>query len=272
MNKNEALASKNFNAYSAIESLESFKTEKEILEYRERRIHRYSDHAQFILDQLGRQNDIKILEVGSGSSGLLFNLNDQCSNFKAIGVEYSPSRWRFAEKWKADSKAHGITNLNNDFSKIKYSQKDLDAYIVIDNTFSYLYPENKNYPDILLKQAHDHLKPNGFILIDVINYHDRIKKGNEKIWSQFPNSDPFKYGLYSFELLKDNMLITKSIFINRNLEEEIKEDVSYIYTIDNLNQLLKKNNFVMKGIYGDFQNSKFNENKSKRLIIKAIKE
>ncbi len=264
----------NFSSYANVESFENFSNPDEVKAYRERRLKRYEEHAEFITRYLSLENslkDVSVLEVGSGSSGLLYSLNKRIPRFKAYGVEISSSRWKFAEAWKKDENIKNIENLNQDFSKLSTPISELNAYIVIDNTFSYLAPENSEYPELLVKTAFSSLAPKGFILIDVINYSERMKKGSETFWSQFPDTDPFKYGLYSFEVVDQQTVVTKSVFIKRNFTEEVKVDVSHFYSEESLKNILKKNGFKVEGVFGSFKGDSFQTMTSPRLIMIARK-
>jgi SAM-dependent methyltransferase len=264
----------NFQSYANIEAMENFSGPEEIQAYRQRRLDRYKDHITFIMENCAAKTDgkgFRVMEVGSGNSGLLYALNLQIKGFQGYGVEISTSRWKFAEKWKADEKIGTVENINQNFSDVSADIRELNSFIVIDNTFSYLAPENAQYPQMLVRTAFERLQSGGTIVIDVINYDDRMKKGSETFWTQFPDSDPFKYGLYSFDVVDQQTVVTKSVFIKRNLTEEVKVDVSRFYRAQDLHELLKKEGFEVLGTYGSFKKENFDPVKSQRLVVLARK-
>ncbi len=264
----------NFQSYANIEAMDNFSGPEEIQAYRQRRLDRYQDHVSFIAENCAAKSNgqgFRMMEVGSGNSGLLYALRKKISSFQGYGVEISTSRWKFAEKWKADEKITNVENINDDFSKVSPLINDLNCFVVIDNTFSYLAPENAQYPQMLVRTAFERLQSGGTILIDVINYDDRMKKGSETFWTQFPDTDPFKYGLYSFDVINQETVVTKSVFIKRNMTEEVKVDVSRFYRAQDLHEILKKESFEVLGTYGSFKKESFDPAKSQRLVVLARK-
>jgi SAM-dependent methyltransferase len=267
-----SLGAINLTSYAHIEALENFESPQEIQSYRQRRLDRYKSHVEFILKHCRRTDQpFQVLEVGSGNSGLLYALAKKVQKFKAFGVEISTSRWKFAEIWKNDEKISNVQNLNQNFSEVPKDIRDLNCYLVIDNTFSYLAPENSEYPAMLLRQASEKLLPGGTLVIDIINYQDRVRKGSETFWNQFPDSDPFKYGLYSFDVVDPQTVVTKSVFIKRNLTEEVKVDVSRFYRQEDLKQMLQSHGFEVQGVFGSFAEETFDPVKSQRLVVLARK-
>jgi hypothetical protein len=90
-------------------------------------------------------------------------------------------------------------------------------------------------------------------------------------WIQFPETDPFKYGLYSYEVLNPEIIVTKSVFISRKFTEDVKIDVSYFYSQNSLTELVKSIGFQVTGIYGSFKKESFIPKSSERLILLARK-
>ena len=92
----------NLNAYSNIESLEHYSTSKELEDRREERKLFYKKHLQFF-QRKNFGEKICAVEIGSGSSVLLYLLAENNILSNGIGIELAKNRWQFAEKWKADN-------------------------------------------------------------------------------------------------------------------------------------------------------------------------
>ena len=71
---------------------------------------------------------------------------------KGVGIELAKKRWEFAEKWKFDENFNRVTNINENFADVKLEKNKFDFFICIDNTFTYLGPENNKYPELMLKK------------------------------------------------------------------------------------------------------------------------
>ena len=142
-----------------------------------------------------------------------------------------------------------------------------DWFIVIDNTFTYLDPVNVSYPLQLLQSAFDAIRPGGRIILDFFNYSKREPDVELQQWNAFPNNDPYSYGLYSHRI--DNGINTsKTIFIKRNTaEEEIKVELSKVYSLNEITILLESVGFSIDEIFSTFSEDPFVENESERLVI-----
>ena len=126
----------------------------------------------------------------------------------------------------------------------------------------------------MLKQAYDALTPDGHLLLDFINYQPLIRDDlNLKTWNQFDIRDKYSYGLYDRRYLsEENIIKNKKIYLLRNsFDEEIHIELSFVYTIESIKELLSNNRFVVKKIYSDFDENAYDEDVSERLVILATK-
>ena len=260
----------NLHAYNSIELLSAYKTKESLQEYRNSRIIRYQAHANFILNR-SKSNPVSIIEIGSGSSVLLYMIAQKNILTKGIGIELSKSRYEFAEQWKKDDGYEMVENINKNFVDVEIGNKIWDWFIVIDNTFTYLSPEDENYPSLLLKKAFDGLKEGGRIIIDFINYARRMQDIEYKSWSAFASNDPFSYGLYSNKIT-NGINRSESIFIKRDGSESKKIEFSKVYSLEQLNILLSKHGFIVDEVLATFDEQTFNDNESERLLVVARKK
>jgi len=152
----------NIRAYEAIEAIDNFSSFEEIVAYRKRRIERYAPVGTFIAKRSGNPTSkLSVVEVGSGSSALLYGMARENRLKHAVGIELSRSRFDFAERWKSDDGYRVVQNVNQNFVCVDLQQEAFDWFIVIDNTFTYLYPENATYPNELLRRAFKALRGGG---------------------------------------------------------------------------------------------------------------
>ena len=73
---------RNFKAYANNENLESYSSQSEIERYREQRMKRYDSQICFIKKRTTSPST-KMVEIGSGSSVLLYGLDDVLEDFSA---------------------------------------------------------------------------------------------------------------------------------------------------------------------------------------------
>lgn len=258
----------NIKAYNSIEALGNFSSPEEIAAYRARRKARCAPVASFIAQRMAKHADkCSVAEVGSGSSALLYQLASEGILEKAVGIELSTSRFDFAEKWKADEHHSCVTNINQDFSSVELAPDGFDWFIVSDNTFTYLYPEDPAYPGLLLQRAFTALRKGGRILLDFINYDRRTPNIEIQQWNIFPKSDPFAYGLYSHRIAA-GINTTESIFIKRDGEgQERKLELSKVYSLDDISRLLSASGFRVTEAFAGFTGETYQRDVSERLVV-----
>jgi SAM-dependent methyltransferase len=261
----------NRNAYSDIENMASFTEQDELQRYREYRIKRYQPVVGFVSRHNQNARHQHFVEIGSGSSALLYALYKAGLLASGTGIELSTSRHNFAQAWKEEHGYSVIENINADFSEITLGQEATDWYIVIDNTFTYLEPENRDFPDQILEQPYSCLKKGGRLLLDFINYAKREVGRDYQQWVVFPESDPYSYGLYSNRIDSDGFNQSISIYIKRDGTESQKVEYSGVYSQADIEQLVMAKGFVVESIHADFNGSGFQPDTSDRLVLLAIK-
>src|SRR5262249_21780232 len=122
--------------------------------------------AQLIGTQISRGRRLKVLELCSGSSRLLFSLHQKGLLETGVGVEVSPSRHRFAEAWKSALGATSITNVLGSVENYQFPDIDFDLIIIIDSALSYLYPCDPGLPCTVLQSCRARLAPAGIVLFE----------------------------------------------------------------------------------------------------------
>ena len=159
----------NVKAYESTESLGNFDNEQ-MSAYRKDRLCRYHPICEFIRRHGPSNEPLSVVEIGSGSSALLYSLAIGKALKHGLGIELSKSRFEFAELWKAQEGFGCVENRNANFAETNIEEGRYDWFLVVDNTFTYLHPENTAYPHELLARGFLSLKSRGRIVLDFFNY------------------------------------------------------------------------------------------------------
>ncbi len=263
----------NFTAYEEVDLLANFSSHDEIIAHRRRRMEKYNPAANFIANQLtNRDAKLSVVEIGSGNSALLYKLARQGILKHGVGIESSKSRFDFAEQWKADDGYDVVENVNDNFASVALDCGAYDLYVVIDNTFTYLYPEHSAYPDLLLQSAYTALRPGGSILLDFINY-TRLEPGIElRQWHALHEDDPFSYGLYSTKIA-DGINTTALTYIRRNGGSPTGwVEYSKIYSLAELTELMNIHGFKVSEVFSDFNRARYDAERSERMVVLATRD
>ena len=101
---------KNLNAYNGYELFYDY---DEIKKYRQSKLDGSEKNLKFI--KFFFKEKINILELGSGNSKLLYNLNSKNMLNFGYGFEISNDRFNFAENWKKDLKINNVKNICDNF-------------------------------------------------------------------------------------------------------------------------------------------------------------
>lgn len=259
----------NLSAYEGAESLSNFGTREEIDAYRNSRLLKYRSATDFLIKRSAHL-PVSVFEVGSGSSALLYVLARGKVLKSGVGIELSRSRFEFAELWKSDDGYEAVTNYNRNFAAVELQRAAFDWCIVIDNTFTYLHPEDPEYPRQLLRQAFSALNEGGRVLLDFINYARRTPGTDYRDWTAFAALDPFSYGLYSHRI-DSGVNCSESIFIKREGGESRKKELSKVYALEELGHLLGECGFEIKEAFASFDEAPYVASSSDRLVVVAAK-
>lgn len=256
-------------AYDGIEQISSFASEEALRGYRRARIAKYKAAVEFM--SLRSPAATAVLEVGSGSSALLYALAQAGCLREGLGIELSRSRHEFAERWKRDEGETRVTNVNGSFDEVEMASSRWDWFAVIDNTFTYLYPEDASYPAQLLGKAFKTLNREGRVLLDVINYAKRVPGVDYRQWAQFADTDPYAFGLYSSRV-ENGINSDESIFIKRDGSQWRKREQSKVYSLTELTSLLESCGFVVDEVFGNLAEQPYAALESDRLVVVAGKQ
>jgi hypothetical protein len=259
----------NFISYNDKGNLSYFKDRKELDSYRRQHINKQMPCVNLLKSLF--TYPIKVIEIGSGYSSLLYALRDNLRLKIGVGIDVSETSYNFAEKWKEDWDYNQIINLHGNALEIPFL-KNTDIIIAIDNVFTFLYPEDSTYPTLFLEKTYKSLRCEGKLLLEMSNYYPLTQKLVANYWNTLPSTDIFKYGLHeNIFHWKENIVEAKSIFISKDGIISEKTDISWFYRVSDIKLLLHKNGFKIVNIMSTFSGEVYDETTSVKLIILAEK-
>jgi SAM-dependent methyltransferase len=154
---------KNLNAYNGYELFYDY---DEIKKYRQSKLDDCEKNLKFI--KCFFKEKINILELGSGNSKLLYNLNSKNMLNFGYGFEISSDRFNFAENWKKDLKINNVKNICDNFLNLgKYNLSEIDLCYMPDLSFQFCEPISDGSEFDLLSAIYQSLKDNGKIIIEL---------------------------------------------------------------------------------------------------------
>jgi SAM-dependent methyltransferase len=263
----------NLHSYDEVENLANFANGQEIELYRQERLNSVSDTANFIRKNIYKSVPLSVLDIGSGSSCLLYRLKDERMLERGVGVELSKSRHAFAEKWKEAGHYREITNTNIDAREFQAAPGTFDLCTVLDHTFALFYPVDTAMPENMLKKIHALLKPQGILILEITLFAKANKiwevTDNYTEWTELPVTNKFRYALYSTTYDKKNDIIraeSRYLFRN-NLQEKQKVEFYKKYDLSSLTEILKKFYFQINEIFENFQGKSFDPTVSERFLV-----
>lgn len=266
----------NLLAYEGVENLSSFKSKQALEDYRSERI-AFAKEAVDFIDRNLNSHQLSVMDIGSGSSCLLYALQENNLLTKGVGVEISKSRHAFAQKWKQEAAHDNVENILGDIADIEFDCEIFDLCLIVDNTFAYLQPIHPDLPKLTLDKAHAALKPGAFLLIEISTYPDAksiLKISSQyQEWVELPETNAFKYALYGSTMVSDeHILRVESRYLAREGQDTIKVEYSRLYTLAELETILQYSGFEVEGVYSSFAQQPYCEGESDRLIITARKQ
>ncbi len=259
--------SANLQAYADVETPDLYDPEA-LLSYRESRLQRARPCIDFIR-QHSRARRLAVAEVGSGSSALLYGLELAGKLARGLAIEFSRTRHEFAEVWRRDGQFRFVTNVCGDFAAVDMPADAFDALVVVDNTFSYLQPENAAYPSRLLEKARRCLRNDGLLVLEVENYLDLREEESRTLAVKLDETNPFRSASYRLEYdALTNSVRKDSVYVLRSGEEKRKVEFSFVYSPEELTRLLEEHGFMTELICGDFGGGGFGLD-SKAIVVAA---
>ncbi len=236
-----------------------FNTEEYLDVYR----HRNEDDAKGLVDLILSKVNIppgsKILDMacGAGRHSILFAQH----GFKVTAVDLSEKLIKVAKKTAAEVNLN-IDFIESDLRHFAISEK-FDLVVNLFTSFGYFEKDNENFK--IIKTAFDHLKENGFFIIDFFNQGYVEKNLINKSVDIIPG------GLITQERKIENSRVEKLITINKyDVEQKFLESVR-MFKPEELISAVVSTGFNVHEVLGDFDGNSFSFSTSPRVIIFARK-
>jgi len=265
----------NLTSYDEVEALANYRSPAELESYRAERLAFGMSRARFALTKSAAPPPARVIEIGAGSSALLYAMETEGALENAIAIEISPSRHEFAERWKADKRFQRVQNRCVDFASAAFDPDSADLFLCLDNTLSYIGPEDAGYARKLVESAFRTLKPGGTLIIEIHNQEKVISALHEnerQFRTDLPSTNAFKFALYRQTLDRQkNWLRSESIYVGRNGSERRKVDLEAIYNRAAVEALLSAAAFGALEFFGDYNGAPFDVVLSDYLIALARK-
>ncbi len=267
-------------AYKNIESPKNFSSDKELMNYRELLLKRAKKKEIPLLKKLILKKS-NILEIGSGNSRLLYSLNGAGLLKEGVGVEISPSRYKFAEEWRKDLKIKNVKNICKDILSWKNYRKYkgyFDTVLCLTGIFPFFAVLEKEGDKKALDLIRFVLKDKGQAIIEIDTFNKEIdlcKTNNNRVrlWGEYYKDDPFRFELIKFNWNpRNNILTAKTYNLKRNelFVDGPTTKIFKIYNKKELHRLLTKFRFSNIKLYSNYDYEKpFWNNQTKNLIIQA---
>jgi SAM-dependent methyltransferase len=255
---------KNFLAYDNYEVFNN-KIEEDV--YRHSKLKSCDEQVNFVKKK-AKKDKIVFLELGSGNSKMLFNLEKNKILDVGYGIEFSKSRFDFSQKWKEDCDIKNVFNFNHDFLEFDYeSIKKVDLVFCVDLAFQFCEPIKKGSDVYLLNKIYNQINEGGLIILELdgcSNIIDTIPFSN-KIWEEFPETDPWRFSLWNCKY-ENSLLEWDKIFIGRKGEISETKITLKIYNKEEICQLLKNIGFININLYSNWTMDKFENDKHSFII------
>lgn len=188
--------------------------------------------------QLSKESKVLDLMCGYGRHAIAFARNGIHVTAVDNLHDYVSELSEVVENEKLPVKA--ITEKVLDFK----SDELFDLVICMGNSFNFLAP---NEVDLLLNNIQGQLKPNGYFLINSWSITEiALKTFRENSWSQLDNK---KFLVESKLLFSPTRIETDSIIISEDGVSESKKGIDYLYSLNEMEYLLKTAGLTMQQAY-----------------------
>lgn len=225
----------NLISYQNVESIQLNLPEDGFKRYCELKLLSAEDDKAFIREHIYQGRPMEVCEIGCGNGKLLLSMERDHMISHAVGYETSEARCKFANKFLSGYGSKKIEIINSNFLDAHESADKYDLIVLVDIVWlliSSLYDEAEQDA---MEWIYKNLRSGGAVLFELEDYSRQIehiqKEGAYRFWEEFPEDDPFKYGLYKMDLDTDNNVVDEKVFIRRDgMKEETFKNIIRSYT------------------------------------------
>jgi SAM-dependent methyltransferase len=208
------------NSFEGVEEIASFANADAIEAYRANRLNKVALHGDWLARQTSRPSPFVVVDVGAGSSCLLYSFANSGNLSHGVAIEPARSRHQFAERWRLDGGYDHVENVCATFDQILPRRASADMVLLLDNTLSYMYSQNERHPQLVASMAAEWLRPGGILVIEVLDYASMPRCEQ---YIETPLDPRFRASSYYIELLTDGTVISETTSHPRNGNAPIKK-------------------------------------------------
>ncbi len=218
--------------------------------------------VDFILEQLNVAPGAVILDLGCGQGEVCVELARR--GYAVVGYDLSVYQLAMAGDNAQRAQAK-INFLQGDMREMAFEQM-FDAVLCWDTTFGY-FEEEKNLD--VLTRIRNALKPNGRILIDVMNRDFAARETPYNHW--FEGDGCVCMDDMNLDWITNRLRVKRSIILDDGRSKELQYSVR-LYTLAELGRMLHDSGFRVSAVSGDVSTKgAFFGPHSPRIIISASK-
>ena len=219
--------------------------------------------TQFIKEILKTQG--LILDLACGTGRHIIPLSKE--GYDVVGLDISPNLLKIAKNRVGD-----ILVIRADMRHLPFRQEIFAAATSIDTSFGYLATEDEDLQS--LKELRRTLKLNGALVIDVFNREQLIRKYTDK-----SSVNPKEREYHSFFLSQKRTIDKSGSTLQDLWTARDKADGKIrvfmhrvrLYPHNVLQDLLKKADFRVEGVYGDYDGQKFSPESNRLILVASAK-
>lgn len=239
----------------------------------DKRLNREKDFFKKHLEKIS-QKEGEILDLGCGIGHHLMMFAEW--GFKGFGIDFSDVSIDMAiQKAKEAKFDHLLNYVSADMRDLTNTieGRTFDLIICVGNSFA-LFPKNER--ENIINQAISALKPEGKLILQVVNY---MKHNNETEWTINPNvfrNDEGKLSFFVRILEWESEKKEKVLMYVQRLHQDSDNPTEFVHSQklaefyvpkkDDFNYL-KKNRKIATNFFGDFLGKEFEESASNDLIV-----
>jgi SAM-dependent methyltransferase len=172
----------------------------------------------------------------------------------------------------AKNRLGDISVVRADMRHLPFRQEIFAAATSVDTSFGYLATEDEDLQS--LKELQQTLKHNGTLIIDVFNREQLIRKYTEK-----SSVNPKEREYPSFFLSQKRTIDKSGSTLRDSWTARDKSDgkirvfthLVRLYPLKVLQDLLKKADFRVDGVYGDYDGKKFSPESNRLILVASAK-
>jgi len=227
----------------------------------------YTKNADFVAKILKKNEVTSVLEIACGTGLYLFPLKKK--GFDIDGLDIGKKMLDVARKSGFRGKLY-----KKDMSEFNLGKK-YDSILIL-NSGLILLP-NMKLIGKTLRKSKEHLKENGLLLIDLPNHSKEIKECKNAVEIERYKISGGKMEVTFRDYKKGNKWISDwkgVVKIKGKKDEKFSEYYEeLIYSVREMERLIKKNGFKILKVYGSRRGSKFDSHKSWRrfYVLKKVK-